>query len=172
MRTGRKRQRGFAYVLLLVAIALLGIAASTSLSLGAAMARRDAERQLLAVGSEFQQALRSYAGVPVAAASAPASRGPQTLDDLLKDPRVAGTRRHLRQLYPDPLTGRAEWGIVRDAQGHILGIHSLADGRPLQRTGFDPQFAALEEAESYAHWVFGLPLPGAIPQPIPAAVPK
>jgi len=155
MRTGR-RQRGLAYLVLLLAIALLGLAASASLSLGAAMARRDAERQLLAVGLEFQQALRSYAGISVAA---PGGLGPRALGDLLKDPRVPGTRRHLRQLYPDPLTGRTEWGLVRDSQGYIVGVHSLAMGKPLQRTGFEPLQANFEEAESYGKWIFGLPLP-------------
>lgn len=158
MGTGRRRQLGFAYVLLLVAIALLGLLASASLSLGAAMARRDAERQLLAIGLEFQQALRSYAGVPPSATLPVAGRGPRTLEDLLKDPRVPGTRRHLRQIYADPLTGRADWGVVRDTQGHILGIHSMAEGQPIQRTAFEPALASLEDAASYRHWVFGLPL--------------
>lgn len=157
MRTGR-RQHGFAYLVLLLAIALLGLAASASLSLGAAMARRDAERQLLAIGLEFQQALRSYADMSVPGAP-PGGRGPRTLEDLLKDPRVPGTRRHLRQLYPDPLSGRTEWGLVRDAQGYVVGVHSLATGKPLQRTGFEPLLANLEEAEDYRQWIFGLPLP-------------
>ena len=163
MGTG-KPQRGFAYVLLLVVIAVLAVLASSSLSLGAAMARRDAERQLLAIGLEFQQALRSYAGVAPAAASPAAGRGPRTLEDLLKDPRVPGTRRHLRQIYADPLTGRADWGLVRDAQGHILGIHSMAQGRPIKRTAFEPALASFEEAESYRQWVFGLPLVPETPQ--------
>lgn len=159
MRTGR-RQRGFAYLVLLLAIALLGLTASASISLGAAMARRDAERQLLAMGLEFQQALRSYSGI---SAAAPSGRGPRTLEDLLKDPRVPGTRRHLRQVYVDPLTGRAEWGLLRDPQGHIVGVHSLAMGKPLQRTGFEPLLANFEQAESYEQWIFGLPLPALQP---------
>lgn len=158
MGTGRRRPLGFAYVLLLVVIALLGLLASASLSLGAAMARRDAERQLLAIGLEFQQALRSYAGVPPSATLPVAGRGPRTLEELLKDPRVPGTRRHLRQIYADPLTGRTDWGLVRDAQGHILGIHSMAQGLPIQRTAFEPTLASFEDAGSYHQWVFGLPM--------------
>ena len=158
MGTGRRRQRGFAYVLLLVAIAMLAMLASASLSLGAVMARRDAERQLLAIGQEFQQALRSYAGVPAAATLPASARGPRTLEELLKDPRVPGTRRHLRQIYADPLTGRTDWGLVRDAQGHIMGIHSMAQGLPIQRTAFEPALASFEEAGSYHQWVFGLPM--------------
>jgi hypothetical protein len=50
--------------------------------------------------------------------------------------RMPGTRRYLRQLYADPLTGRREWGLIRDALGSIQGVYSLADGRPIRRQGF------------------------------------
>jgi len=168
----RARCGGFAYVLLLIAVALIGLAASTSVALGSSLARRDAERQLLAIGVEFQQALHSFAGLAPGAASLPSQRGPRSLDELLLDPRVPGIRRHLRQLYADPLTGRAEWGLVRDPQGFIVGIHSLAEGRPLQRTGFDTRFAHLDDAESYSGWVFGLaaafPPRGLVKHPTPS----
>jgi len=152
----RRPQAGFAYVLLLLAVALISIAATAAVSLGATMARRDAERELLAIGVEFQQALRSYAGVPVGAVTPTSGHGPRTLEDLLKDPRVPGIRRHLRQLYADPLTGKSEWGLVRDAQGRIAGVHSLAEGTPIRQSGFEPQLTAFENAESYRQWVFGL----------------
>jgi type II secretory pathway pseudopilin PulG len=153
----RAARAGFAYLLLLLAVALISIAATAAVTLGVVMARRDAERELLAIGAEFQQALRSYAGVPAGAATPISGRGPRSLEDLLKDPRVPGTRRHLRQLYADPLTGKTEWGLVLDAQGRVAGVHSLASGKPIRQAGFEPQFAALESADSYQQWVFGLP---------------
>ena len=159
MRTGSvPGQRGFAYLLLLLAIALIGVAASAAVSLGATMARRDAEQQLLAIGAEFQQALRSYAGVPAGAVIPTGGRGPRSLEDLLKDPRVPGVRRHLRQLYADPLTGKTEWGLVTDNQGYIAGVYSLAEGKPIKRSGFDAQWLDFDEAESYRDWTFGLPI--------------
>lgn len=162
--TGSRRGcGGYAYVLLLIAVALIGVAAGSALALGSSLARRDAERQLLAIGAEFQQALYSYSGVAPGAAALPSHRGPRSLDELLLDPRVPGIRRHLRQVYADPLTGRAEWGLVRDGQGFIVGIHSLSPQRPLQRTGFEPRLAHLEDAQSYAAWVFGLA--AAVPPP-------
>jgi type II secretory pathway pseudopilin PulG len=166
MRSGR-RQGGFAYVLLLVTVTVIGVAASSAVVLGASLARRDAEQQLLAIGEEFQRALQTYAGLPAGAAAGvaamPGVHGPRTLDDLLKDPRSPGVRRHLRQLYADPLTGKQEWGMVRDADGHILGIYSLAPGRPIKRTEWPPQWAHFEEQESYAGWVFGVMGPGRVP---------
>ena len=156
MRTGRRpASSGFAYVLLLLAIALIGLAASAALSVGATMARRDAEQQLLAIGGEFQQALRSYAGVPVGAMAPVVGRGPRSLEDLLKDPRVPGVRRHLRQVYADPLTGNNEWGLVVDNQGFITGVHSLAQGMPIRQTGFEAPWAGFEDAHGYGQWVFG-----------------
>lgn len=153
----RSAQAGFAYLLLLIVIAVIGVAASAAVQVGAAIARRDAEQQLLAIGAEFEQALRSYAGVPGSVAAAAGARGPRNLEDLLRDPRVPGVRRHLRQLYADPLTGRTDWGVVRDREGYIIALHSLARGRPIKRSGFAPRLSHFEEAEDYASWHFGLP---------------
>lgn len=158
---GWRAQYGFAYVLLLMAVAVLALGASAALQLGAQAGRRDAEQALLSTGAEFERALYSYAGVAVAAANtsgALAARGPRALEELLKDPRVPGVRRHLRQLYADPMTGRQEWGVVRDPAGFIIGVYSQAQGQPIKRLGFDARHAHFEEAPSYAKWVFGLPM--------------
>ena len=154
MQTGKRAEHGFAYVLLLAAIACIGISASASLSLGSAVARRDAEEQLLAIGVEFQRALHSYAAATPAGAP-----GLRTLNDLLKDPRVPGIKRHLRQIYADPLTGRQQWGEVKDSAGFIVAVHSLAEGKPVRQKGFAPELAGplFESAGSYRSWVFGLP---------------
>lgn len=163
-RDVRAAVRGFAYVMLLLGIAVLALGASAALQLGAESGRRHAEQALLFVGGEFERALYSYAGVPVAApgpgvqGASLMARGPRTLDELLKDPRVPGVRRHLRQLYVDPMTGKPEWGIVRDPAGFIIGIYSLAEGQPVKQMGFPARQAHFEEATGYAQWVFGLPM--------------
>jgi type II secretory pathway pseudopilin PulG len=153
----RTRTAGFAYVLLLIAIGVIGVVAAATLHMGSQIARRDAEQSLLTIGMEFQQALRSYAAVPVGATAPAIARGPQTLEELLKDSRVPFTRRYLRQIYADPLTGRDTWGLVKDPAGFILGIYSLADGKPIKQTGFELTQASFEESGGYATWVFGLP---------------
>ena len=161
------RSRGFAYVLLLAAVAIIAVAATASLRIGVQMSRRDAEQSLLYVGSEFERALRSYAGMPASAnvnASNVATnqallsaRGPRTLEELLKDPRTPGIRRHLRQIYADPMTGQQTWGLVKDPAGFIIGVYSLAEGTPIKQTGFAPHQAGFEQAQAYGTWVFGLP---------------
>lgn len=143
---------GFAYVLLLVLVATLGILAAGSVSYGHQIARRHAEQELLAIGEEFRAALRSYGAGMV---ERPAI-GPLELTDLLRDPRVAGVRRHLRQIYTDPMTGKAEWGLVRGAGNRILGIYSLAPGTPLKQVGFEEGQEGFDAATSYAQWVFSI----------------
>lgn len=141
-RPRRARAHGLALVFLLAWVAILGAAAAHALQLGAAHTRRQAEAELLAVGAEFEAALRSH-GEP-----------PRSLQDLLRDPRVGGVRRHLRRLYPDPLSGRSEWGLLRDAQGGIVGVYSLAGGEPLRRSGFASHQAHFAQARRYSDWVF------------------
>jgi type II secretory pathway pseudopilin PulG len=159
----KKHTSGFAYVMLLVAIAVLGLFASQALQIGAQVSRRDAEQALLAIGAEYERALNSYAGViqttPAQAANAAANnaRGPKTLEELLKDPRNPGVKRHLRQIYADPMTGRDEWGLIKDASGYILGIYSQSPARPIKQTNFDAAQLHFEGSEDYSKWIFGLP---------------
>lgn len=161
MRNGEvnwRAQAGFAYLLLLVAVALIGLFASAAVSIGASMTRRDAEQQLLVIGLEYQRALRSYATASIEAGGTVAGRGPQTLEQLLKDSRQLHVRRHLRRLYADPLTGKQDWALIRDSEGSVVGIYSRAGGRPIQRGGFDPVLIGFDDASSYVDWVFGLPV--------------
>jgi hypothetical protein len=124
------------------------------------MTRRDAEEHLLDIGTEFQRALLSYSR----AGGGLATRGPKTLEELLRDPRFPNVRRHVRRIYADPLTGSSEWGLVRDPQGFIVGVYSLAPGRPIKASGFPREFVDFEKAKTYPEWVFGLRV-GASPSP-------
>lgn len=152
LRTCRQRRRpyGFAYILLLIAIAVLGIASAAAISLGSQIARRDAETQLLAVGAEFERALRSYRSTRGNVAPI----GPRSLEDLLKDPGRPTLTRHLRQIYADPITGKSEWGIRRAPDGTISGIYSLAVGEPIKRSGFDERHTGFSDVRAYADWTF------------------
>jgi type II secretory pathway pseudopilin PulG len=146
----RPQSHGFAYILLLIAIAVFGIASAAAVALGSQIARRDAETHLFAIGTEFESALRSYRAMR---GNAPAI-GPRSLEDLLKDAGRPTLTRHLRQIYADPLTGKPEWGLKRSADGTISGIYSLADGTPIKQYGFDEPHAGFSNARSYADWIF------------------
>jgi type II secretory pathway pseudopilin PulG len=161
MRTG---EQGFGYVFLLVLIAVLGGLSAYSLEKGQLLSRRQAEQELLSVGRTFEEALYSYSGVhPPEPHSGPLPgllmvTGPAQLEDLLRDPRMPGVKRHLRKIYPDPLTGKTEWGLVRNQAGRIVGIHSLSTDTPIKKSGFDARYAHFGVAERYQDWRFGLPV--------------
>jgi len=161
-----KRQRGLALLLVLLAVAVIGLVAASALQAGSQVSRRDAEEDLLGIGQTFQLAMLSY----VNTTPGQAALGPRSLDELLRDPRVPGVRRHLRQIPHDPLTGRSEWGLVKSPDGQIIGMFSLAEGQPIKRTGFGPTLARLNNAPSYQAWVFGTALPpaAAASRPAPA----
>lgn len=148
-----RRQSGFSYLALLIAVAIIAVSAGAAVQAGALLQRRAAEQELLAIGHEFRSALVQYARMT------PAGQlpYPQSLDDLLRDPRSAGVVRHLRRIYADPVTGRPEWGLIRGPEDRILGIHSLSDGIPIKIGGFATPDAAFADARSYRDWVFSLP---------------
>lgn len=149
----RSRQQGFSYLWLLFLIALMGFGLGAAMEVEALLAQRDQERALLEIGREFRAALRRYQE------NSPAGRPreyPATIEQLLQDDRHPGIRRYLRRLYPDPLTGKAEWGEVRVA-GRIVGIHSLSSRVPIRQDGFDPDDAAFKGARRYRDWVFTWP---------------
>ena len=142
-------QRGFTLLGVILLAALLAIAAATTLSAGVTLQRRAAEDDLLAVGLEFRNAFKSYYD---AAISTP--RYPAKLEDLLRDPRFPGVRRHLRKLYADPLTGKADWATIPAPGGGIMGVYSKAEGTPIKLALFVPEFASFEGKSSYAEWQF------------------
>lgn len=150
MATGRVRASGYTLLGLLFAVAGLGAALAALGALWQTAAQREKEQELLFIGGQFRAALASYRrmnpdGPP---------QGPSNLEALLLDGRFPSTVRHLRRVWPDPVSGRAEWGLVRDPAGGIIGVHSLAEGRPLKRSGFAPGLEAFVAAASYREWVF------------------
>lgn len=155
MRNGKHpgaTQAGFTYIALLIIVAMIAAGATAALGAGAALQQRETEAELLAIGLEFRQALQSYAD----ATPAGQPTEPREMAELLRDPRYPGVRRHLRRIYPDPLTGQSEWGIERFPDGRISGMHSLSKTPTLRRTGFPAGLEGLENAESHDAWVFAM----------------
>ncbi len=147
----RAPARGFTYLSLIVLLMIMGLVAAAALKMGTLMQRAAAEEELLEIGAQFSEALRSYA----AATPEGQLKQPRTLQDLLKDPRFPNPRRHLRKIFVDPVTGKAEWGIVwlGDKVG-VLGVYSLSNRRPLKVANFDIRFQNLENKERISDWKF------------------
>ena len=147
------RAGGFTYLGLIILVTVIGMVGAASLKIGSLMQRAAAEEELLFIGAAFSDALRSYA-----AATPPGQpQQPPTLQELLKDPRFPGTRRHLRKMFVDPITGKAEWGVmyIGDKQG-VLGVYSLSNAAPLKVGNFDARFLNMENKTRLSDWKFTL----------------
>ena len=149
----RATSGGFTYLGLIILLAVMGLVAAAGLKMGTLLQRAAAEEELLEIGAQFAEALRSYA----AATPQGKPQQPPSLQDLLKDPRFPNPRRHLRKLFVDPVTGKAEWGIVYlgDKVG-VIGVYSLSMAKPLKVANFDIRFQNMENREHLSDWKFGM----------------
>lgn len=101
----RKRPRGFTYLWLLFALALGSVALAALGEQELTRQRREREAELRFRGEAIAAALGRYAErTPVGRLPLP-----QQLDNLLDDRRFPQPQHHLRRLYADPFTGRADW---------------------------------------------------------------
>ncbi len=143
-------ERGFTYIALLVLIAIMGAALAAESEVWSMAMKREKELQLLFEGHQFRNALNTYyysrGGAP--------GRFPTSLEDLLKDPRYPDTRRYLRKIYTDPITGSASWGMVKGPDGEIYGVYSLSEEEPAKKGNFSLDDAAFEGKKKYSDWKF------------------
>lgn len=140
----RAIERGFSYLMLLLWLAIGG---ATLAALGTSwqtMGQREREMELAFRGEQYAQALRAYAQPLNENGCLNVIQYPVQLKELLDDKRCGLHRRHLRRLYPDPITGEAEWGLYQ-VDGRILGVYSRSSGRVLRK---------VDGALYYRDWVF------------------
>lgn len=140
-------QRGFSYVMVLAAVVIVGIVIEAAHVTTWRLLQTDREAELLFRGRAYRDAIKSFYQ----------SNGqfPRSLEDLLKDPRSA-SRRHLRALYPDPMSKeeKREWALVRAKDGGIAGVKSSSNDEPLKQANFAKEYEKFAGAKSYAEWVF------------------
>jgi type II secretory pathway pseudopilin PulG len=143
----RRAERGFTYVGLLIAVVIMGLLLTVVGRVWKTTELRERETQLLWVGQQYRLAIASYYM---------SGRGfPRALEDLIQDERFPIPKHHLRRLYPDPMTGKADWTpvLTPDGQG-IMGIASSYNGVPIKRKGFEVSDTAFEDADCYCTWQF------------------
>jgi type II secretory pathway pseudopilin PulG len=140
------RQAGFTLLGLLFLIATLGAGLAALGQVWQTATQRQKEAELLFVGNQYRQALQAYFLVD-------GQQYPKQLEHLLADPRFPHTVRHLRRLWPDPISG-GEWTLVRNEMGGIQGVHSPSTAAPRKTAGFAQADAAFEGATRYADWIF------------------
>jgi type II secretory pathway pseudopilin PulG len=115
-------QRGFSYLLLLFAVAALGIASAGSAVMWSTLTQSERERELLFIGGEFARALQRYHD----ASPVEPKRYPATLQELVEDKRQPTPVRHLRRIYFDPMTRSQDWGLVMTG-GQIRAVYSKSE---------------------------------------------
>ncbi len=142
-------QRGFTYLGMLILVAMMGFGLVAFAELSSHAAQREKERELLFIGSQFRDAIASYYNK-----SPGAKVYPKKLEDLVEDKRFPMPQHHLRRVYSDPMTGKAEWGLVDAPGGGFMGVHSLSEETPIKSGNFSTPEASFEDAENYTKWEF------------------
>lgn len=150
MVSAPRRQGGMTYLAVLVAVAILGTAQAATGIVWRTARQHDNERELLFVGKQIRRAIEQY----YQQTPGPVKQFPPRLEALLRDDRQPAVQRYLRRLYPDPITGRAQWGLVMAPQGGIAGVYSLSQATPLKQANFAEVDKAFTGAAKYSDWIF------------------
>jgi len=158
-------QRGYTYIGLLVIVVIFGLMLTVVSRVWTMTVQREREAQLLWVGHAYRNAIASY--------YVHGGQFPQSLQQLLQDDRSPVPLRHLRQLYPDPMTGAADWTLISDPTSqHIMGVASSSKATPIKRKGFELGDAVFADTDCYCSWQFvywprrfGAPLPSGVTLP-------
>lgn len=151
--------RGYTLLGVLVLLVVLGLALGEAGELWSHARKRDKERELLRVGDAFRRAIQQYYNQSPGLVK----QYPPTLEALLKDDRFPVARRHLRRIYPDPITGTTNWGLVKSSGG-ITAVYSMSDDPPLKKKNFPLVYEGFEDKNDYGDWKFGyVPVPVVAP---------
>jgi len=148
MRNGRPRraQSGLTYFGVLILVTLIGLSLSLAAKVVSQAMQRDNEQQLLWVGHAYRDGIEAYLRKH--------GRYPADLQSLLADPTGTVPEHFLRTLYPDPITGSAEWTVLKGPDGGVMGIASKSAKAPIKIANFDDDDVDFDKAATYADWKF------------------
>jgi type II secretory pathway pseudopilin PulG len=157
----KQEEQGFSYLMLMIAVVVMGIAMSVAARQWTVMVQRELEADLLAKGIEVQNALALYSASMKAGRVTPGEVYPQTLADLTRLPKP-----FLRKVYNDPM-GRGEWEVVRAPTGGIMGVRSKSRSKPIRQQNFPLVVRHFQGKPTYYDWVFQHPSPsGSVVNPL------
>jgi type II secretory pathway pseudopilin PulG len=146
MSAGKKQQQGFTLMGALILVAMMGAGLAAYGGLASHAAQREKEAELLFRGNEYRQAIERYYKKE--------RKYPKALTELVEDKRYPTPARHLRRLYPDPLTGQPDWELMNAPEGGIMGVHSKSEAPPIKSGGFTLANKTFADAPRYADWQF------------------
>ncbi len=104
------------------------------------------ERRLIAAANEIVTGLNAYRD----ASPGTAKEFPLQLVDLARDPRMLADKGYLLNLPVDPITQKQEWGVVRNQNNQVFGVHSLSN----ETATVFAKFLSLRGGEKYSDWKF------------------
>jgi len=153
-------QQGLSLLLILIMVAVVSLSAAVAGSTWRTIMQRSREAELLFRGDQYRRAIESYATAKLGGTAGKSTGGvgqlPTELEQLLKDPRFPEPRKHIRQLFLDPMTG-AEFELIRTGGGSIgpiRGVRSTSELEPFKQDGFAKEYDKFKGAESYHSWEF------------------
>ena len=162
----RRQETGFSYLMVMIAITLMGLAMTVAARQWKTMVQRELEADLLAKGIEIQSALALYSASTKAGRVLPGEVYPQTLAELTRPPKP-----FLRKVYLDPL-GRGEWELLRAPAGGIMGVRSKSRQKPIKQGNFPLAVRHFEGKPTHYDWVFQYPNPSMVTVSGPVARPS
>jgi type II secretory pathway pseudopilin PulG len=131
--------------MLLLSLAMQGVMTYVS-----QQAQRGREQDMLRIGQAYLQAIGAY----YESTPGGTKQWPRKLEDLVEDRRFLTVKRHLRDLYPDPITRALDWELVRTPDGGISGIRSRSKAAPIRTIPIELDGVTLAPASSYSDWQF------------------
>ena len=145
----QKRQSGMTLVELIVAIAIMAILATGVLPISRTVVKRQRERELRAALWQMRDAIDRYKDMAdrgVFQIKLDSNGYPPDLDTLVNGVDIQGKKvKFLRRIPPDPMTGKAEWGLrsmqddpKSDSYGgqSVFDVYSKSQGTALDGTKY------------------------------------
>jgi type II secretory pathway pseudopilin PulG len=145
-----KFQRGFTLLAVMAAMLLLALGTQKVMFVVSQQAQYEREAELLQIGTAFARGIGTY----YESSPGTVKRWPASLGDLVDDKRFVSIRRHVRQVYKDPITRSEEWGLIRANDGGIAGVYSLSNEPPIRSGALTTGELSLSAASRYADWQF------------------
>ena len=146
-------QHGAVLLMVLVSVTLLGLMAGIAGSSWQTIMQRSKEVDLIWKGNQIRRAIGSYYELS-SGKGVPLKKFPESLDDLLLDPRSLEVTKHLRHLYPDPLTAE-EWEIINAPNNRgIMGVRSRSTRTPMKQADFLEENKSFIGQQTYQGWTF------------------
>ena len=161
------RPNGFTMLAVLAAMFLSALATNAVMQEVSQQDTRAREAQLMLIGLLYRQAIKDYYEMSPGAEK----QWPKSLKDLTYDTRFVDVRRHLREVYPDPISRSEDWGLITIETGGrngICGIYSKSTDQPLNTAAASLYGIEMPSITQYAERRFEY-IPPIVTPPAPPA---